>query len=153
MTLSEHQVIQNERQCRVQTPLASYQAWNKSLHKCPDTGEHIFYNISQQSSLPWPLLVQNKYNWSFNKPTGCGNIPNSIQIDGNFFEKMDTNVFDFSYLERKSRSSKTQNAELSGLHHHTKFQKIIALKFCFLAFLWLWIKIRVNQLYPKSWVQ
>ena len=28
----------------------------------------------QQSSLPWIMLVQNKFHMSFNKPTGCGNI-------------------------------------------------------------------------------
>ena len=70
----------------------------------------IIYLIKcQQSSLHWILFVQNKFSLSFNKPTGCGNIPNFFQIHYKISEKMDIKVFNFSYnydLKWRSRSSK-----------------------------------------------
>ena len=55
------------------------------------------YFIKSQTAEFSPLLVQSKFSMSFNKPTGCGNILNFIQIDTQSSEKMDTKVFDFSY--------------------------------------------------------
>ena len=39
---------------------------------------------------PTILLVQNKFITSFDKPTGCANMPNFIQMDCHICEKMDT---------------------------------------------------------------
>ena len=42
---------------------------------------HIYVLKSHmQCSLPWILLVQNKFSMSLNKPTDCGNILNFIKI-------------------------------------------------------------------------
>ena len=51
----------------------------------------------QQSSLPYKVLVQNKFSMTFNKPTGRGNMLNFIQINCQISKKMDTGVFDVSY--------------------------------------------------------
>ena len=43
-----------------------------------------FIKSPLHSSLPWPLLLQNKFRMSFNKPTGCDNILNFIQINSQY---------------------------------------------------------------------
>ena len=40
-----------------------------------------FIKSRQQSFLPWILLVQNKFSMSLKDPTGCGKMPNFIQIN------------------------------------------------------------------------
>ena len=68
-----------------------------------------FTKSCQQSSFPWILHVQNKFRMRFNKPTGCDNRLNLIQMNCKIYEKMDTKVFNFSCncdLEWRSGSSK-----------------------------------------------
>ena len=66
-------------------------------------------------SFPWILLVQNEFSMNFNKPTGCGNILNFIQIYHKISEKVDTEVFDFSYnCESQGHLNQYQSVELSS---------------------------------------
>ena len=60
---------------------------------------------------------------SFNKPTGCGNIAYFVRIDNWIFQKMDTDILDFSNkcdLQWRLRSSKRT---LKCHYHHTTFNK------------------------------
>ena len=65
---------------------------------------------------------------SFNKSTGYDNRLNFIQINSNILEKIDTIFFIISYTpvtlnEGQGHTHWYQNIELSGLHHHTKFER------------------------------
>ena len=51
----------------------------------------------QESFLLLIALVQNKFSMSSNKPTGCGMILNSMSTDCQICEKLDTEVFEFSF--------------------------------------------------------
>ena len=62
--------------------------------------------------------MQNKFSMSFNKPAGCDNTLNLIQIDIQISQKMNTEVFDFSRLcdlEDQDHQNQYQNVEISGL--------------------------------------
>ena len=131
MTLNEHQSHSNWNQPlefgSPGTPMPSLKqiAWQVSWHTMFN---RYFIKSCQQSSLPWIILLQNKFSMSFHISTGCGSRLNFIQTDTQIYKKMDTKVYDFSHnchLERRSRSPKLASkcrAKWSPSSH--KFGKI-----------------------------
>ena len=85
-----------------------------------------FIKSGKQRSLPWILSMQNKFSMSLNKPTGCGSILNSVQIDSEICEKICAEVFEFSHncnLEwRSSHPNWWWNEEISSLYNHTQLK-------------------------------
>ena len=61
---------------------------------------------------------------TFNKLKDCGNVLKFIQIDSQFWKKMDTTVFDLSSnCDLEWRSNLSRMIQLSGPYHHTKFER------------------------------
>ena len=85
-----------------------------------------FIKSPQQSSLPWMLLVQNKFSMHFNKPTGCGYTLNFMHIDCQISENMDTQISTSHTMvtlnEGLGYPNWYQNVELSG-PYHIKFER------------------------------
>ena len=143
MTFSEHQVHSNWNQKRESLvafsiisslkQTDSQMPWHMTLLKA------YFVKSVQQNSLPWILPVRKKSSMGFktNKQVATTKFyPNRFlnlqkqkqkQNKTNKQKNPDTDVFDFSYnceLEWRQKSFKSyQNVVLSGLYHHTKFER------------------------------
>ena len=115
VTLSEHQSHSNWNQI-----VQISHVWHHTMFDTNrfgsvlthDDGKQIFIKSCQQSSFPWILLcattTATTKSMSFNKPTGCGNMLNFIQINTQICERI-PKLFYFSHnydLERRTKSSK-----------------------------------------------
>ena len=86
---------------------------------------YIYINIYMWSSLLSTLIMWNRFQRSFNKPTGCGNRQSFIQTTSENCEKMHTEVLAFSHtcdLEWRSKSYKLA-FKCSGLYHFSKLER------------------------------
>ena len=97
-----------------------------------------FIKSHQQSPLSWIFLMKNKFSMSFNKPIGCGNILKLVKKSVLKFVRRWTLKFLIFY----TIVTLNENVELSGLYHHTKFERNRSVN--------VWIQTSIKVLVTKS---